>query len=72
MSKQTKARIDKLEHFRAIEMAKDVCAMKDNPEPTKEKIARVIEFMQVENLHAFILRGLQERIDQMSKIEKSR
>ena len=72
MSKQTKARIYKLEDIRAIEMAKGVCAIKGNPEPTKEQIARVIEFMRPDTLHAFILRGLQERIDQMSKIEKSR
>lgn len=62
MSKQTNNRIEKLEHIIAVEMAKRVCAMKGNHNPTKEQIVRVVEFMRPDNVHAFILRGLQEQM----------
>ena len=62
MSKQTRRRLDKLEYAKAVEMAKRVCAMKGNHNPTKEQIVRVVEFMRPDNVHAFILRGLQEQM----------
>ena len=72
MSKQTNNRIEKLEHISAVEMAKAVCAMKGNHNPTKEQIERVVQFMRPENFAAFLTEGLERRITQISKVEKSR
>jgi len=72
MSKQTSARIQKLEQARAVEMAKRVCAFKGNDNPSKEQIERVVEFMRPDNLHALILAGLQEQMKRISKVEESR